>query len=196
MASLTDLARRLKLALVAVTDERRGADPLALAARLPRGSWLIFRHYDAPDRSVLATRLAVSCRARRITLMVAKDFDLARRLGAGLHLPDRLTARAPARIRLWIRRGGRLTVAAHDRTALRRATALGADAALLSPIFATASHPGAKPLGLLGLRRLTQAANVAVFALGGIDQTTGRALAKTGIAGLAAVGALKIRREP
>jgi hypothetical protein len=58
MASLTDLARRLKLTLVAVTDERRGGDPLSMAARLPAGSWVILRHYEAPERSILAMKFA------------------------------------------------------------------------------------------------------------------------------------------
>ncbi|HMA51109.1 MAG TPA: thiamine phosphate synthase, partial [Magnetospirillaceae bacterium] len=114
MATLTELARRLKLALVAVTDERRGGDPLAMAARLPAGSWVIFRHYDAPDRSVLAMRLAAVCRKRRLKLFIAGDPILARSVKAGLHLPDWLAACPSPAIRRW--KG--LTVAAHDRLGL------------------------------------------------------------------------------
>ena len=190
MASLTDLARRLKLTLVAVTDERRGGDPLALAARLPRGSTLIFRHYDAPDRSVLAIRLAVICRKNRLNLRVAGDLALAIRVRAGLHLPDGVAKRASPRIRLWKRRGGTLTVAAHDRSGLRRAAELGAEAALLSPLFPTKSHPGAKPLGLQALRRLARGGHQPVIALGGITRTNVLQLKKAPIAGVAAVGAL------
>jgi len=190
MASLTDLARRLKLTLVAVTDERRGGDPLALAARLPRGSTLIFRHYDAPDRSVLAIRLAVICRKNRLNLRVAGDLALAIRVRAGLHLPDGVAKRASPRIRLWKRRGGTLTVAAHDRSGLRRAAELGAEAALLSPLFPTKSHPGAKPLGLQALRRLARGGHLPVIALGGITRTNVLQLKKAPIAGVAAVGAL------
>ena len=190
MTSLTDLARRLKLALVAVTDERRGGDPLALAARLPRGSTLIFRHYDAPDRSVLAIKLAAICRKNRLKLRVAGDLDLAIRVRAGLHLPDGMALRASPRIRLWQQRGGTLTVAAHSRSGLRRAAELGAEAALLSPLFPTKSHPGVKPLGLQAFRRLARGANLPVIALGGIDRTSVLQLKKAPIAGVAAVGAL------
>jgi len=190
MASLTDLARRLKLALVAVTDETRGGDPLILAARLPKGSMLIFRHYDAPNRAALAMKLAVLCRNKRLTLMVAGDLDLALRVRAGLHLPDGVAARPSPRLRLWKRRGGRLTAAAHDRRGLSRAAGLGADAALLSPVFATHSHPGAKPLGLLTFRRLVKDAGLPVVALGGIDAASVRQLGGIGIAGVAAIGAL------
>jgi len=188
MASLTELARRLKLALVAITDERRGGDPLAVAARLPAGSWVIFRHYDAPDRSVLAIRLAALCRKRRLKLLVAGDPALARRLKAGLHLPDALAAHPTPAIRSW---KGLLTAAAHDRRGLRRAARLGADAALLSPVFATLSHPGVKPLGLTAFRRLARGSAVPVIALGGIDRTNVSLLKDAPIAKIAALGALK-----
>jgi thiamine-phosphate pyrophosphorylase len=189
MATLTDLARRLKLALVAVTDERRGGDPLALAARLPRGSLVILRHYGAPDRSVLAIELATICRKNRLKLMVAGDLNLAILTRAGLHLPDGMAKRASPRIRLWQRRGGTLTMAAHGRSGLRRAIALRAEAVLLSPVFPTNSHPGAKPLGLQAFRRLARGADLPVIALGGIDGKSVLQLKNAPIAGVAAVGA-------
>ena len=175
---------------MAVTDERRGGDPLALAARLPRGATLIFRHYDTPDRSVLAINLAVICRKNRLKLRVAGDLSLAIHARAGLHLPDGMAKSVSPRIRLWQRRGGTLTVAAHDRSGLRRAAELGAEAALLSPLFPTNSHPGAKPLGLQAFRRLARGAKLPVIALGGIDRTSVLQLKNAPITGVAAVGAL------
>ncbi len=193
MASLSDVARRLKLALVAVTDDRRGGDPLIVAARLPPGSTVIFRHYGAPDRSIQAINLASICRKKRLNLLVAGDLALAMTARAGLHLPDGLARSASPRIRLWVRRGGSLTVAVHDRSGLRRAAELGAEAALLSPVFATRSHPGAKPLGLQAFRHLARMAKLPVIALGGIDRTNVLQLKSAPIAGVAAVGALKTR---
>jgi len=190
MASLTDLTRRLKLTLVAVTDDRRGGDPLTLAASLPTGSWLIFRHYGVADRVALATKLAVHCRQRRVTLLIAGDPRLALKLRSGLHLSDHLATYPTPAIRLWRRRGGLLTAAAHDRGGLARAAQLGADAALLSPVFPTRSHPGAKPLGLLTFRRLARQAALPVIALGGVDRTTLLLLKAAPIAGVAALGAL------
>ena len=190
MASLTDLARRLKLALVAVTDDKRGGDPMAMAARLPAGSTVIFRHYLAPNRATLALKLAVLCREKRLKLMIAGDFALALKLRAGLHLPEGLAKQASPRIRLWVRRGGQLTAAAHRRAALSHAARLGAKAALLSPIFATASHPGTRPLGLPGFRRLVREAKLPVIALGGVDADSILKLRSAPIAGVAAVGAL------
>ena len=187
MATLADLARRLKLALVAMTDEKRGGDPRALAARLPRGAWLIFRHYDHPRRAELAEKLAKICRTRRVELLIAGDAGLARRLKAGLHLPQGM--KRP----LW---KGRLTVAAHDRPGLLAAARLKADAALLSPVFPTLSHPGGRSLGLLALRRLARHSRVPVIALGGIDEKTIRALRGAPIAGVAAIGALQTDARP
>lgn len=188
MAKIAEAGARLKLQKVAMTDGVRGGDPCRTLSALPAGAWLIFRHYDLPERARLARRLAILCRQRRVRLLVAGDFGLAVALGAGLHLPDHLGRNPSVAIRLWRRRGGALTVAAHDRQGLRRAQRLGADAALLSPIFATESHPGGAALGLLALRRLARAARVTVIALGGIDLTRLRALRSAPIAGIAAVG--------
>ncbi len=190
MPTLTDLARRLKLPLVAMTDERRGGDPLELAGRLPPGAMMVFRHYDAPGRAALAVKLSALCRQRRIPLLIAGDFALALRLRAGLHLPDHMARGASPKIRLWRRRGGLLTAAAHDRLGLSRAARLGARTALLSPVFPTASHPGAKPLGLLAFRRLVRYAALPVTALGGIDRTRILALKEIRLYAVAAVGGL------
>jgi thiamine-phosphate pyrophosphorylase len=191
MTSLAERARSLKLRLVAMTDAQRGGDPLRLAAALPAGAWLIFRHYDAPDRSVLAIKLARICRARRLQLLIAGDLGLALATGAGLHLPEFQAARPAPKIRLWRRRGGGpLTVAAHGRGALIRAVRLGADYVLLSPIFATASHPGAKPLGLIALRHLAGHSRIDIVALGGITAQRLGLLRHAGISGVAAIGAL------
>jgi thiamine-phosphate pyrophosphorylase len=180
MRTLAERARGLKLRLVAMTDEARGGDPRLVASHLPAGAWLIFRHYGVPDRSVLAMQVAKICRQRRVGLLIAGDPQLAARLKAGLHLPDR-----PGRPIGW---RGLLTIAAHDRRGLLRAAKLRADAALLSPVFPTLSHPDAKPLGLLALRRLARGAGAPVLALGGITAERLPALKNTGILGIAGVG--------
>lgn len=182
--------------LVAMTDPARGGDPLAVARRLPAGSWLIFRHYELAERSVLAAKLAGICRARRVSLLIAGDFGLAVALRVGLHQPDYQSA--SPKLRLWRRTGRRfrphhsrlLTRAAHSRLSLAYAARIGADAALLSPVFATLSHKAARPLGLLSLRRLIRSCKMPVIALGGIDSVTVRALRNIRLSGVAAVGAV------
>lgn len=182
--------------LAMLTDERRMPDPLPAAARLPAGSLVILRHYGvaAEERAALARRLARLCRRRRLRLLVAADWRLAAAVGAaGLHLPEGLArgAKGLAPALAWRRRrGGLLTVAAHGAAGLARAARLGADAALLSPVFATASHPGAGILGPLRFAALCRAAAVPVYALGGIAPDTAPRLRASGAIGLAAIGAL------
>jgi thiamine-phosphate pyrophosphorylase len=183
---------RPKFALL--SDDARLPDPRPLLNRLPPGAWVIFRNYRASGRAESAAALAQACRARRLVLLVAGDFDLAVRLGAGLHLPEGMARRMPPRILLWRKRTKRLlTVAAHSRAALN---AKGADAALLSPLFATASHPESRPLGLLRFRRLVRGARLPVVALGGITAKTVRQIQGSGAAGIATVGGLAAGLDP
>jgi thiamine-phosphate pyrophosphorylase len=78
-----------------------------------------------------------------------------------------------------------ITVAAHSGQGLRIAYA---DAALLSPIFATRSHPKTPPLTAPRARLMARHALLPVLALGGI--TARNAPLLKGFAGFAAIGAL------
>jgi len=195
MANLAERARRLNRrrqgGFALLTDAARLPDPLPLLALLPRGAFVVLRHYGAPDRTELARALAKECRARGLVLLIADDLDLAVTLGAGLHLPEWRARNAGARVRLWHRGSRRLlTAAAHGRAALARVAELGADAALLGPVFAPASHPGARPLGALRFRLLVRDARVKVWALGGVTAASLPMLAGGGVAGIATVGGL------
>lgn len=189
MLSLTERAGHLNLGrLILVTDDRRLPDPLAAASRLPAGSLVILRHRDGPARQALGIRLQRLCRGRRLGLLVAGDFQLALRLGAGLHLPEARLGTVSPRIRLWHRRrAAMLTAAAHGRPGLAAARRLDADAALLAPVFATDSHPGKAPLGELVFRRLVGLSRLPVYALGGITGRTVNRLRGSRAAGIAAV---------
>lgn len=164
---------------ILVTDERRLPDPVAAVARLAPGMAVLLRHYSAPDRAALALRLARAARARRITLLVAgSDWRLAARVGAaGIHLPEGIARTlADPGMRLWLRRGHVLSVACHGPRALARAALLRADAAMLSPVFHTRSHPGAACLGGLRFALWARRAPIAVLALGGVTRHTARSL--------------------
>jgi thiamine monophosphate synthase len=82
-----------------------------------------------------------------------------------------------------------LTAACHDASELARAAAIGADLALLSPAFATASHPGAEDLGPARFRALAAGSPLPLLALGGVDGDNARLLAGRNVAGIAAIGA-------
>ncbi len=92
-------ARRSSVPLWLFTDARRLPDPLAAAARLPRGlAGVVLRHDGEPGRAALGRALARLCRRRRLALVVAGDVRLAAALGAGVHLRNGMLARrcAPA----------------------------------------------------------------------------------------------------
>jgi thiamine-phosphate pyrophosphorylase len=178
------------------TDAARAKNPLAAAARLPKGfSGVVFRHDDAPGRAALGRALACLCRARRLALVVAGDARLAAALGAGVHLRG---GRWPDQVR--VAPGGLVTSSAHGAAEIRRARAAGAKLVFLSPAFATASHPGAAGLGPVRWSALSRhgvgmGAGMRVLALGGITGDSARRLkvaSRPGrfCAGAGAIGAL------
>ena len=204
-ARLAERARRLNRggarhevpgggAFALLSDRDRLPDPGPLLDLLPAGSLVILRHTDAATRRRLGVALAPACRARRLFLLVADDLDLAVALGVGLHLPERALATVAARVRLWHRGRGRLlTAAVHSAGAMEKARRAGADALLLSPVFATLSHPEAVPMGALRFRLLVRRSPLPVLALGGVTPATLARLRQSGAAGVATVGGLQHR---
>ncbi|TAN65116.1 MAG: thiamine phosphate synthase [Magnetospirillum sp.] len=179
--------------LLLVTDEVRLPDPLPAMAALPPGSGVLLRHYGDHRRLAIAAAVAAVARRRRLVLLVAGDWRLAARLAAdGLHLPEGLARHGVLAPALGWRRRRKclLTMACHSPAALGRAARLGADAAILSPAFATASHAGTKPVGPLRFGLWAGRAGLPVVALGGITPRTARRLPKGVAAGLAAIGAM------
>jgi thiamine-phosphate pyrophosphorylase len=171
-------------ALWLFTDSRRLPDPRPAVARLPRGlAGVVFRHDDDPDRADLGRDIARICRARRLVLVVAGDVRLAAALRAGVHLRGGRWPGLP-------KTNGFVTSSAHGAEDLRRASRAGAHLAFLSPVFATASHPGAPSLGPARWSRLARGAPVAVAALGGIDGTSVRRLPRGRCRAIGAIGAL------
>jgi thiamine-phosphate pyrophosphorylase len=172
--------------LILMTDDERLSDPLAAAGHLPRGSMVIVRARRAVHRHKLAAALKPIARARGLKLLVADDPALASVIGAdGIHLPQshaRQTSHWRARRPGWI-----ITVATHT---LRAPAATNADAVIVGPVFATASHPGAPTLGATQLRLFARRSPLPVYALGGIDAQTVQRLLGAKLAGLAAIGAL------
>ena len=175
-------------ALILMTDAERLPDPVAAARALPKGSAIIVRHTDARARAELAEALAAIARECGLKLLIANDAALADRVRAdGLHLSE-ARAREAAHWRAlhphWL-----ITAAAHSANAVAAAAA-DAHAALLSPVFATKSHPGREPLGPPKVRAIARAADVPVYALGGITCENVAQLAGAHLAGIAAIGAL------
>lgn len=199
--SVSDLMGRLNLGckeertglvslprFILMTDDVRLPDPLLAVEALPEKSAVIFRHYDAPDREGLAAGLLARARRSRVRVLISADPGLALKIGAdGLHLPEYLAARGFNFWRAWRRPDWLVTASAHSRAALFRAWKSGADAALLSPVFPTESHPGTPPLGTIRFTAWCRQSPLPVFALGGISETSARRLKDSGARGFAGI---------
>jgi thiamine-phosphate pyrophosphorylase len=154
-----------------ISDARNDAALERALALLPRGSGLIYRHYhlEGPERLARFRQLRRIAKARGHVVVLADSAMTAREWGAeGIYGSPRA---------LWPRRAGLLHLAtAHNLAELGLAARLGADAALLSPVFATRSHPGGGTLGAVRFRLLARQAGLPVIALGGMTATRARTL--------------------
>ena len=172
------------------TDPARVPDPEAVLARLPRGAGVVYRAFGAADAVARGRRLARLARRRGLTLLAGADAGLAAAIGAdGVHLPERAAASAVGLKRArprWI-----VTAAAHSARAIAGARRAGADAVFVSPVFASASPSASRPLGALRFAQLTRGARLPVYALGGIDARTARRIARSSLAGYAAIDGLR-----
>ena len=170
-------------ALVLMTDDVRLPEPMDAVRALPKGSAVIVR--ARRHREELAGQVMKVAKARRLIVLVAGDAQLAVRLGAdGVHLAEARAREAPH----WRARFPHLiiTCAVHSPRGLHPAAV---DAVLLSPVFATPSHPQRAALGAARANLMAFNAPVAVYALGGIAARNAARLA--GFKGIAAIGALK-----
>ena len=161
-----------------MTDERMGDRLWGAVARLPDGAGIVFRHYSLPSeaRTAMAARLAAVAEQRGITLAVARDGELAKRLGAKLvHNP------AP--------RDSGLSFSVSLHSVEEANAAKGAALAFVSPVFATSSHPERKPLGPTGAGEIARAAGVPAIALGGMDALKFAQLEHEGFYGWAGIDA-------
>ena len=153
---------------------------------------MLLRHYTYPKRKELALSLRLICHNLSISLIVADDFQLARDVKAdGLHLPEHRLFLPSKDILKWRRTNDVfLTAATHSSHATVKAGLLKLDAAFLSPIFKSDSHPEVKPLGLMRFMKICKTANLPIYALGGISDGSAKKLSGCGAAGIAAIGAI------
>ena len=163
-----------------MTDDERLPDPVKAARALPRGSLVIVRARNAKRRRALADELRAATSG--LILLAADDPVLAGDLH-GLHLPEARAHEAGHWRALrprWI-----ITIAAHSARALH---ASRADMALLSPVFATPSHPKSHVLSPARARMMARGSLLPVLALGGVNARNAALL--SGFSGIAAIDGL------
>lgn len=145
-----------------ISDARNDAVLERAFARLPRGSGFIFRHYHltGPERRARFKVLRRLAKQRGHIVALAGDARTARRWRANMaYGSPRQLARGPALPRL---------ATAHSLREI--AQARRSDAILLSPVFATRSHPDAPALGISRFRLIAARAPAPVIALGGMTR--------------------------
>lgn len=151
-----------------VSDERVDEHLLRALTRLPRGSGFVFRHYGlAPQerRDRFRTLARAARRYGHLVVLSGSAREARRwRTDGAYGSPERL-ARGPALLRL---------VTAHSLRELARANLRRADLVLLSPVFATRSHPGARGLGPIRFRLLAARSKAPLVALGGMNADRAR----------------------
>lgn len=135
--------------------------PRALRA-LPRGSAFVFRHYHLDPRARRARwdeLLPLVREGGHLAVLSGSDDEALRWGAAGSYGPPEAVGEAPELLRI---------AAVHDGHEIAHANASGADAAMLSPVFETRTHPGAVPLGPEKFHALAALAEMPVIALGGM----------------------------
>lgn len=206
------LARRPKLLLITpplVANAPSGQDPvapildvvLALGAALPVGSFAVQLRDKASDAAAIgrhAARLRKATAHAHAGLVIndgcANAHAIARDVGAdGIHVTGRGDVDLVRELddTLWI------SVPAHSRDDVLRARALGVDAVLVSPIFATPDK--GSPRGTEALREARSEATrggIAVYALGGVDAHRAAPCAAAGAHGVAAIRAVFDAPDP
>jgi 8-oxo-dGTP diphosphatase len=135
----------------------------------------------------LAADVLACCRQHDAVLLLNADPQLLDDVDAdGVHLDGaRLAA---CRVRP-LASNKLISAACHSLEQLRQAEAIAADFVTLSPVLATASHPGAQTLGWSGFAELAAQTTLPVYALGGMNAGLLMEAQKNGAYGVAGIQA-------
>jgi len=186
------------LTLITATDRYPGEaffDAVKLALSAGVDAVLIReKHLTSARLLALASRLRQMTYDHQARLIIHSQADIALAVDAdGIHLAS-ADIRSVPDVRRWLADAGKtVSVSCHNAGGLQLATESGADYATLSPVFATASHPGAPYLGVDAFHALASAAALPVIALGGIDAENCKQLQA---AGIAVIGAILDAEDP
>jgi 8-oxo-dGTP diphosphatase len=160
---------------------------LARLPGLPTGAWLRLRcpALDDAGYAALARVLVAAAQAHGHKVLLDRAPGLVDALGAdGWHATTTALAALDARPAVPL-----AVASVHTARELARAAALHFDAAVLGPVQATATHPGASALGWTGFAALRGESVLSVYALGGLapgDLAAARAANAQGLAGISA----------
>lgn len=165
-----------------LTDPERTPHPERVVAGLPAGWGVIYRHFGADDREVVARRLLKLCRKRKLLLLIGADAELAAKIGAdGVHWPGRMAGAS----RKWRGRFKIQTMSRHFGDNPGQFRTFPVNAVLYSTVFASRSASAGAAMGALRFRQFTRSLPCPVYALGGVNPENGLSIAHFG--GMAAI---------
>ncbi|WP_422505166.1 Nudix family hydrolase [Stenotrophomonas sp. GZD-301] len=141
---------------------------------------------DSPARATLA-EAAIRAHGKRAQWLLNRDIALAERLGVGVHLGSEQLMQLDARP---LPADQLVAASCHDLAQLQAAQRLGCDFAVLGPVQATPSHPGATPLGWEAFEALRAQVSLPLYALGGLGPADIAESRRHGAQGIAAIRGL------
>ncbi|PKV13057.1 Nudix family hydrolase [Xanthomonas prunicola] len=142
----------------------------------------------APARWQALLQQVMRLRGRaRAQLLLNRDIALASALGIGVHLGSEQLAGLQERP---LPAEQPVAASCHGLDDLRHAQRIGCDFAVLGPVQATASHPGATPIGWDGFETLREQVSLPLYALGGMQVEDVREARSHGAQGIAAIRSL------
>ena len=152
---------------------------------------LQFRHKGFFSQSVFEDLrdIAAMCRERGVTLVVNDRADVARLVGAAVHLGQQDLP--PAEARRVVGPATMIGYSTHNESQLRAAAQEPADYLAIGPIFGTASKESPDPVvGLDELRRLRPLTDRPLVAIGGITRANARSVIDAAADSVAVIGDL------
>lgn len=186
--------------LLAITGKPCDDFELRVQRALDRGAGLLqLRLGDAPvadsgsEAAQLALRVRERCRQAGARVVINATPEVALALGMdGVHLNRQRLMALAGRPFDDLPGGERMLIGAscHSASELQQAVAVGADYAMLSPVLATASHPGEPFLGWQWFSQLVADAPIPIYALGGMQRGSLELARSHGAHGIALLGAL------
>lgn len=172
-------------AVILMTDAKRLPDPYTVIPELPRGSMVIIRAHSNKEKERLILKNKRLCNKYKVLLSVSDAPELAHKHRLdGLHIPEQKRLTAP---NLLHKRRFQITSSCHSFKSLRQAEKLGIRTLLLSPLFPTQSHPGARVIGFVNAQRWIKGSHLSFYALGGISKRTVSRLKQSNFVGLAGI---------
>ncbi len=161
-----------------------------LKLKIPKKAAFLLRSYETKKRKKIAKQLLKFCKMKKIKLLIGSDIKLAEDINAdGIHFPEYMVKKNKIN---WIgiknvkfKKKWIITTAVHSIDSLKKAEVLHIDAALLSPVFPSKSHPNNKSLGINKFSKIVKKTKLPIYALGGINIKNVKSLIETDIIGYA-----------